>query len=170
MRYEPRRFRFNGASIALMTCATPAFVLFVALASPWRYVGASLALVPAPWAIRRAFRVSLVVTEDGVTVKNYWRTHSFPWSDVEGVGVALKQQGVLPQPALAFKLRGGDAVFAQATPFRQSERQQFQADVLALAPSTVAALPDNARPFGTDRALSNRFRLWWSKRRSARSQ
>ena len=85
-----------------------------------------------------------------MTVKNYWRTHCFPWSDVEGVGVALQQQGVLPQPALAFKLRGGDAVFAQARPFRQSERQQFQADVLALAPSRVVALQDKARPFGSE--------------------
>jgi len=110
------------------------------------------------------------VTEDGVTVENYWRTHKFPWSEVEGVGIALKEQGVLPQPALAFKLRGGDAVFAQATPFRQTARREFQKAVLALAPSTVAALPDAAGWIGSDRALSERIRRWWVKRRSAGSQ
>jgi Bacterial PH domain len=160
-RYEPGRFRFNGASIALMSCATPAFILLVALESPSRYVAAGLALTPAPWAVRRAFRVSLAVTEDGVTVKNYWRTYSFPWSDVEGVGIALAQQGVLPQPALAFKFRNGGAVFAQATPVRRSERHEFQAAVLALAPSTVTPLPDTAAPIGADWALSNKLRLWW---------
>jgi Bacterial PH domain len=136
LTYEPRRFRFNGASIALMLCGLLIFVLFLVLGSPWRYVAASVAVVPTAWAVRRAFRISLVVTEDRVTVKNYWRTYAFPWSKVEGVGVALKQQGVLPQPALAFKLQSG-AVFAQATPFRKSERQEFQAAVLALAPSAV---------------------------------
>jgi hypothetical protein len=159
--YEPRRFQVNGAVIALMLCATPPFLIFLVLESPWRYLGASLALVPSPWVVRRAFRASLVVTEDGVTVENFWRTHRFLWLRVEGVGVALKQQGVLPQPALAFKFRDGGAVFAQATPFRRSERQKFLAAVLALAPSTVAELADTAAPIGSDRALSNKLRLWW---------
>jgi hypothetical protein len=169
LTYKPRRFRFNGASIALMLCALPVFILGLVLGSPWRYVAASIALVPTAWAIRRAFRISLVVTEDRVTVKNYWRTHAFPWSEVEGVGVALKQQGVLPQPALAFKLRSGE-VFAQATPFRKSERQEFQAAVLALAPSTVVTMADVALPIGTDRAISNRLRLWWLRNQPPRAR
>jgi hypothetical protein len=151
-----------------MLCALPIFVLFLVLGSPWRYVAASVAVVPTAWAVRRAFRISLVVTEDRVTVRNYWRTHSFPWSEVEGVGVALKQQGVLPQPALAFELQSG-AVFAQATPFRKSERQEFQAAVLALAPSAVVAMGDVALPIGTDRALSNRLRLWWLRNEPPRA-
>lgn len=144
-----------------MLSVMPAFVLFLITGSPWRYLVASLALVPTPWLVRRGFRASLVVTQDGVTVKNFWKTYMFPWSEVEGVGIALTQQGILPQPALAFKLRDGEAVFAQATPFRRSEREKFQAAVLALAPSTVAELADTAAPIGSDRALSNRLRLGW---------
>jgi len=34
-------------------------------------------------------------TTGAASSKNYWRTHCFPWSDVEGVGVALQQQGFL---------------------------------------------------------------------------
>jgi hypothetical protein len=150
-----------------MLCALPIFVLVLELGSPWRYVAASLAAVPTAWAVRRAFRISLVVTEDRVTVKNYWRTYAFPWSEVEGVGVGLKKQGVLPQPALAFELQSS-AVFAQATPFRKSERQEFQAAVLALAPSTVMTMRDVAAPIGTDRALSNRLRLWWLRNQPPR--
>jgi hypothetical protein len=166
LTYEPRRFQFNGASVALMLCALPIFVLVLELESPWRYVAASIAVIPTAWAVRRAFRIDLLVTEDRVTVKNYWRTHSFLWSEVEGVGVALK--GVLPLPALAFKLRSG-AVFAQAIPPRKSERQEFQAAVLALAPSTVVTMGDVALPIGTDRALSNRLRLWWLRNQPPRA-
>jgi hypothetical protein len=151
-----------------MTCALPIFVLVLELGSPWRYVAASVAVVPTAWAVRRAFRIGLVVTEDRVTVNNYWRTHAFPWLDVEGVGIGLKKQGVLPQPALAFKLRSG-AVFAQATPPRESERRDFQAAVLAFAPSTVVTMRDVAQPIGTDRALSNRLRLWWLRNRPPRA-
>src|SRR2546426_4232829 len=113
LTYEPGRFRLNEAWIALVSFATLAFVLFVAVRSPWRYLAAILAVAAAPWAVRRAFRIRLVVTEDRIVVDNYWKRHELTWPEVEGVGVSLK--GVLPQPALGFKLRSGGAVFAQAT-------------------------------------------------------
>jgi hypothetical protein len=163
LQYEPRRFRLGGAWIALITCGTPAFVLFIALSAPWRYLAAALTLAPAPWAVRRAFRISLTVTDEEVTIKNYWRSYTVAWSDVEGVGVALREHGLLPQPALAFKLRDGAAVFAQATPFRQTERRAFHQAVLELAPSTVVELPDAAGPVGSDRAPTNILRQWWLK-------
>jgi len=107
--------------IALTICTTAAFVLFLVFESlRWRYLAASLPIAAAPWAVRRAFRVSLIVTDDRVVVKNYWWTHTFPWSEVEGVGIALKQQGVLPQPALAFKLRNGEPVFASGASWFQN--------------------------------------------------
>lgn len=165
--YEPGRFRLNSAFCAAANFALLAFVLFVALGSPLRYLAASLALVPAPWAARRAFRISFVATTDGVTVKNYWKTYDLPWAEIEGVGIGLKQQGgVAAQPALGLRLKAGGAVFASATPLRQTPRRQFMAAVLALAPSTVATLPDVCGWIGSDRALSNRFLLWWSKRHS----
>jgi hypothetical protein len=163
--YEPRRVRINSASIATMTCGLVAFLLFGGLESPWRYLAASLAVAAAPWAVWRAFRTGLVVTEEDVTVNNYWRTHKFAWSEVRGVGIGLKRQGAILQPSLAFSLRGGVAVFAQATPPRQTPRREFLAAVLALAPSSVEALPDRAGSIGSDRALSNRIRIWWSERR-----
>jgi hypothetical protein len=165
LTYEPFRFRLNGAWIALVSWGTTAFVLLGALGPPWGYLAAGLCCVAGVWGARRAFRTALLVTGDGVTVKNYWKTYKFAWSEVRGVGIALRQQGVLPQPALGFSLRSGGAVFAQATPFRQTERHQFLAAVLALAPSTVEALPDTAGVIGSDRAPSNIVRLWWSRRR-----
>jgi hypothetical protein len=145
--------------------------LFSLLLSPWGYAAIAAAVGASVWAIRRAMRISLVVTDDRIVVNNYWRTHAFTWSEVDGVGIALKQQGVLPEPALAFKLRDGNAVFAKATPFRQKERQAFLSSVLALAPPGAARLPDTAARFGigSDRAPSNKIRLWWKRKLSDRS-
>jgi len=142
-----------------------AFLIFVALGSPLRYLAASLPLSPLRGAARRAFRISLFATTDRVTVKNYWKTYFLPWTEIEEIGIGLKHQaGFATQPALAFRQRAGGAVFASATPLRQTPRHQFMAAVLALAPSTVATLPDVCGWIGSDRAFSNRFLLWWSQR------
>ena len=53
--------------------------------------------------------------------------------------------------------------FAQATPFRANERQEFQAAVLALAPSSVEALQDAAGIIGSEKALTSVLRRWWMK-------
>ena len=86
LNYEPLRVRINGAGIASMNCGLLAFFFFAALGPPWRYPAITLAVVAAPWAVRRAFRTSLVVTVAGVTLNNYWKTHTLAWSEVRGVG------------------------------------------------------------------------------------
>jgi hypothetical protein len=165
LTYEPQRLRINHAWIALISCATPGVIVSFAIGSPWRYLTASLALAAALWSVRRAFRIGLIVTREGVTICNYWRSHVISWSDVDAVGIALKQVGVLPQPALGFRRRSGPPVFAQATPVRQSERREFQSAVLSFAPSSVQTLKDTAGIIGSDRAPSNLLRLWWLRRR-----
>jgi hypothetical protein len=166
LTYAPRRVHWNGVSAALATSATPGVIISLALGSPLGYVTAVVAAAAAVWLVRRAFRIRFVATDEGVTIDNYWRTHKLMWAEVEGVGIGLK--GSFPRPALAFKLRGGGAVFAQATPLRKKERQEFQGTVLALAPSTVVALQDAAGWIGTDRALTSRLRRWWLKAQPAR--
>jgi hypothetical protein len=142
---------------------TPGLVVSLAIGSPWGYLTALFTLGAVVWSIRRAFRIRLVVSAESVIVDNYWRSYEIPWSDIEGIGIALKQQGVLPQPSLAIRRRTGDPVFAKATPFRETDRRSFQTAVLALAPRRVEALPDTARRLriGSDKALTNRIRLKW---------
>jgi hypothetical protein len=104
----------------------------------------------------------LLVTETTVRVDNYWATHVIPWEDVEGVAIGSK--GLLPRPALLFARRDQPPVLAMATPARQQDRQALQAAVLALAPAFVRRLDDAPARLGivgSDRALSNRLRLWW---------
>jgi hypothetical protein len=163
--FEPWRVRANEVSIALFWCVIPGVIVSLALGSPWGYATATVATLATVVSVRRALRIRLVVTTDGVIVDNYWITHTIPWSEVEGVGVTLK--GMLPQPALGFRRHRQRPVFALATPLRRTERQAFQAAVLAFAPSSVRALSDTAGVVGSDKALSNQLRLWWVRRRSA---
>jgi hypothetical protein len=162
--YEPGLFRLSDAWSALVLCATAGFIVSIAIGSPGGYITAVLAAAVAAWSIRRAFRIRLAVDRNGVTVHNYWQTHRLTWAEVAGVGISLK--GILPRPALAFSLRTGGAVFAQAIPLRQSERRNFQAAVLAFAPPSVRSLRDSAGVIGSDKAFSNQLRLWWRKRHS----
>jgi hypothetical protein len=145
----------------------PGVIVSLFLESPWGYATAVVATVGAVWSTRRAFRIRLTVTEERVRVVNHLRCHSLGWSGIQSVGIGLK--GSFPRPALGFKLREGGAVFAQATPARQSERQAFQEAVLRFAPQSVDAVPDRAGIIGTDRALSNRLVLWWRRNQAAPS-
>jgi hypothetical protein len=166
--YAPRRFRLNYAISALIICATPTIIVALAIGFPWGFVALGVGCASAMVSAGRAFRIRLLITEASVRIDNYWRSYEFAWSDVKVVRIGLKNQGVLPQPALGFGLNSGEVRFAQATPLRANERQQFQAAVLALAPSSVQALPDTAGIIGSEKALTVVIRQWWMKGQPAR--
>jgi hypothetical protein len=162
--YQPVRFRIGEAWSGLVVCATFGIIVSLALGSPWGYATALVAAVAAVVVIHRASRIGLFVDTQGVAISNYWTEHHLSWEDIRGVGIAVK--GVLPQPAFAFNLRSGRVVFAQATPPRQSDRNELREAMLALGPADVEALPDIAAKYGigSDRALTARLRLWWRSR------
>jgi hypothetical protein len=173
--YAPLRVRINSVSTAF---GVPFFVVALlggmlawaidslwGSASLWVFAIPGLpAVYPTVWAIRRAARVRLVVSKEEVLIDNTWRSYRFPWSEVDGVGIGLI--GVVPAPALCFRLIGRAPVFAQATPIRKSVRQEFLAKVLSLAPASVQRLDDEVAGswLGTDSALSYRLRLWWVRK------
>jgi hypothetical protein len=76
--------------------ATQVFVAFVVTVTPWLIAVAALpepsrralVLVGFPLillAMHRALRVSVVADEEGLTVKNYWRTYALAWADITEV-------------------------------------------------------------------------------------
>jgi hypothetical protein len=89
------------------------------------------------WGVRRAFRLSLEATSEHVTVRNFWRTYEFHWVDVTKVGLGEETMGVLPQPAVAFGLRNGRIVRAQATPFKKKDQDVVFQALRELAPPSV---------------------------------
>jgi hypothetical protein len=164
--YAPLRVRINSVSTAFfagfMAVASLGALLGWALDSLWGFVVVGLpTLFPTVWAIRRAARVRLVVSKEGVLINNTWRSYELPWSDVDGVGI--RATGYFPQPVLWFRLVGRSPVVAQATPGRRSVRQEFQTKVLALAPASVQRLADEVAGswLGSDSALSYKLRVWW---------
>jgi hypothetical protein len=173
--YAPLRVRINSVSSAFgvpfLVVAFLGGMLGWAIDSLWG--SASLwvfaipglpAMYPTVRAIRRAARVRLVVSKEGVLIDNTWRSYRFSWSEVDGVGIGLT--GAVPAPALCFRLIGHAPVFAQATPIRRSVRQEFLAKVLSFAPASVQRLEDAVAGswLGTDSALSYRLRLWWVRK------
>jgi hypothetical protein len=155
----------NTASSVVVGYVSVVVIVSLVFGAPWSYLTGALTATAGTWSVRRAFRIRLVVTQHLVTIDNYWKSHSVAWSDIDGVGIAVK--GVLPRPALAFRRRAARPVFAQATPLRQSERRKLQAAVLALAPRSVQPLRDAAGIIGSDRAPTNLIRLWWKKHRAS---
>jgi len=107
--YAPLRVRINSVSTAFfvgfMGVAFLGAMLVWALDSLWGFVVVGLpTLVPTVWAMRRAAKVRLVVSKEGVLIDNTWRSYELPWSEVDGVGI--RATGYLPQPVLWFRLVG----------------------------------------------------------------
>jgi hypothetical protein len=127
---------------ALCWVATPGVIISLLIGMPWGYATAAITAVGATWSVRRAFRIRMLVTEDEVTVTNYWKTYVIPWSEVSGVAMSAKFKfpSFWPPPTLAFYRRSGRPVLAQATPSRERETSEFQAAVMALAPPSMRAL------------------------------
>jgi hypothetical protein len=164
--YAPLRVRINSVSIAFfagfVTVAFLGALVSWALDSLFGFLVVALpTLFPTVWAARRAARVRLVVSKEGVLISNTWRSYELPWSEVDGVGIRLIGFG--PQPVLWFRRVGRSPVVAQATPLRGGVRQEFQTEVLAFAPASVQRLEDEVAGgwLGNDSALSYKLRLWW---------
>lgn len=136
-RYASRRLWRNESLIAAMTCATPGVIAALEIGRPWAYVILGSTILVGAWAVRRAFRLALEASSDVVTVHNYWRTYRFAWLDVTKIGLGEETMGVLPQPAIAFGLRSGRIIRAQATPFKTAEQQVVFDALAALAPPSV---------------------------------
>jgi Bacterial PH domain len=94
-------FRLTGAPSTSSTTFAVGFVLGSALAVP------------------RSLALGADVDSSGLTIRNYFRTYSIPWSDVDAVGWARVSIGGAHAwgyaPALAVRLRSGGTVTARAT-------------------------------------------------------
>jgi hypothetical protein len=80
-----------GLGLALGLDGTPFF--FATLIAPY-------------WFTFRALTVSVTVEDERVIIRNLWRTHRLPWSDVEAI-TFVAPGGFKAAPVLAFKPRGG---------------------------------------------------------------
>ncbi|MDX6486404.1 MAG: hypothetical protein QOF43_1557 [Gaiellaceae bacterium] len=138
LRYAPARLRWNETIIAAVSCLGIGIVVLPNVPEPWNVVLLAFMVGALAWSVRRAWRLSLRVTADRVCVDNYWRSYRFPWADVTAVGVGSETMGVVPVPAIAFRLRDGRTVRAQATPAKEGPRDDLLDELAGLAPAGVA--------------------------------
>jgi hypothetical protein len=102
------------------------FWLVIGAAISGADVGASTLAFTVPLGLAtsvlavRAFRVALILDEDGVVVRNAGRTTTLVWSEIVAVGwipvvYASSQYGTTRMPGVAFRRRDGGVVGAQGT-------------------------------------------------------
>ena len=120
-----------------MTCATGGGITAFAVDGSARIAILCLSALGGAWAVRRAFRLALFASQHGVLVRNYWRVYEFGWQEVTKIGLGSEIMGVLPQPTIAFGLRDGRIVRAQATPIRSGEQAAAFEALASLAPAAV---------------------------------
>jgi hypothetical protein len=155
LRLIVRRTQVNEALIAVILVIglgwIPIALILQANSNAFRVAASvviSLALVSGAFlAARRAFRIRAEVSTDGVRVFNYWRTFEFAWSDVREVGMSSINQGVLPQPAVAFRLVNGQTVAVLGTPRNDEQRRRFISELQASAPPDMRGMFQQAPPW-----------------------
>jgi hypothetical protein len=95
------------------------------------------------WGSRRAARVSIIASDDQVTVSNQFRTHVVDWSEIDRIELS-QLPGYLGSyvPALAFRLKSGWRVKAQAVSSSRSDQEAMLTDLSRVASGTVTVDTD----------------------------
>jgi hypothetical protein len=137
VRYAPGRLRWNESVVATGLWVTVGVIALANVPEPWAYPLLAVLLGGLGWSVHRAWRLGLRVTNDRICVDNYWRTYRFTWADVADVGVGMETMGVMPQPAILFRLRTGRIIRAQATPQKFDPREEMIDRLAGLAPRDV---------------------------------
>jgi hypothetical protein len=137
-RFVVGRTQINEAAIAVIACLGGGWIPAAMASGLWRLAIGAIVIGAATVFARRAFRICIESTPERLRILNYWRTFEFPWRDVRDVGVGSLTQGVLPQPAIAFRRADGRVIRAQATPRNLLERRQLMEALAVDAPSETA--------------------------------
>lgn len=109
--------------------------------SPWVYLFLLFALAATALAVARAFRISVVMNQSGVVVKNYWRTFELAWTDISSIRSTWTTMGPFPTRSLAI-VSAKRRLFARvlASAGGKGERQRNLATMLRQRPE-LASIP-----------------------------
>jgi F0F1-type ATP synthase assembly protein I len=69
---------------------------------PWNAVVLLVGVVSTGFAVWRVFRVSACLDDEGVLIKNYWRTYRLSWEDITSLRDTVIWIGASPVDVLAF--------------------------------------------------------------------
>jgi hypothetical protein len=115
---------FRSRKLQLITAITALLFGLMGLIAPSALAPAPIAkllIVPAialtAFLVVRAFRISLRVDENAVTVLNYWRTYTLRWPEIRRIGMKAAS-GVWasgPSPVVVFAMIDSSKVEAHTT-------------------------------------------------------
>jgi hypothetical protein len=111
--------------------------------APLAYVGSAALLVFVVLGGLRAARVSVSVAGDRIEISNQFRTYRTTWAEIEKVELstfALYLGAKLP--ALAFHLKNGRTLKAQAVGSRRWDKESMLSELRRLAPADVVVDTD----------------------------
>jgi hypothetical protein len=101
--------------IAFLSTVVPGWIALAAVPQGWRLPVFLVGVVLVPVAMHRAVRISVAADDEGLTVKNYWRTRTIPWGDIAAVTLAMETVGVALARVIAFRTTNNTLVKAVAT-------------------------------------------------------
>jgi hypothetical protein len=111
-------------------------------------VGGIVAVLGIPLVILafvRGLRISLMADRQMIVVRNFFRTHSVPWTEIEGIGIGFHGMGGAPLDAIAITRRGRRAaVTSQATVSSSRERRRVLGALKAVRPDLSIRFYDEA--------------------------
>ena len=136
--YAPLQLRLYAAYIAALPCLTYGAIATLAAHGPWRFGLLAVAVVVGVAAVHRAFRLQLNISVDGIVIKNYWRSYNIGWDQIVEVDIGSLTMGIIPRPAVRFRLTGGGGARAQATPTSADLQKALLDRIRRIAPDEVA--------------------------------
>jgi hypothetical protein len=117
--------------IAFLSIVVPGGIALAAVPQAWRTPLFLAGVVLVPVAMHRALRVSVVADDEGLTVKNYWRTRTLPWADIAAVTAAMETVGVALARVIAFRTTKHKLVKAVATATMEKRKRLFVRELKA---------------------------------------
>jgi hypothetical protein len=119
IRLAPGGVRLIAAFETLVYGGLGVLVVNAALGAAWWRLSLPLTLLGLLLLVLRAFRIAPVLDDEGVEIKNYWRTSRFRWEDVVSIRSSpvythAPSYGSRPN-AIVFDTRTSGSTRSQAT-------------------------------------------------------
>jgi len=135
--------RATSAVAHLVFAMAPAGFAFVVSAGTLRQLVIAAIVVSGGAIVYRAFRLALVVDDDGVKIVNFWRTKMLSWTQIGRVGIEDASRffattaPLVSEDAIFFTDRSSDSkIYAEATMstvMRPEQRQEILEEIIRRA-------------------------------------
>jgi hypothetical protein len=136
-RYASLSSHLIESFAALSAFATVVVVLIVVTQGVLRIAVVVATVVGAALVVVQSFRLEVVVSWEGVRFRNFWRSYSVAWGEVEAIAMG----SVMARPAVALVLRNRKVWGIQVSSHTKQTRSEVLEHLRRFAPAAVST-PD----------------------------